>query len=175
MKYNIYTLSNDYKIDQLPSNELNSEIADRLTVIEKEIVMEYLKKQKGKLGIKKLGNEIRYNSILKNEFNTQKNNKIIIKMTENRRAFIKVFLDNWVSHNTSDIYYFILENTFGGESNLVDASFIRKNEINEELTKFFSYFRKTTTGPRVFFIEMKGLSKYHIIENEGFSYLQLNN
>ena len=79
MKYNTYKLTTDQGIEQYPFDELAPQIIDTLSVIEKEIVNEYLKKQAGKLGIKNLGNEIRYNPILKNEFNNVKNNKIIIK------------------------------------------------------------------------------------------------
>ncbi len=171
----MYMLSDDFQTVQLLRKDFESEITERLTVIEKEITQEYLKKQEGKLGIKNLGNEIRYNSTLKTEFTTLKNNKLIIKMTENRRSFIKVFLDNWIAHNSSELYYFILESSFGNESKIVDGSFIRMNEINEELRKFFSFFKKTTPGPKVHFIEMKGFTKYHIIDNEGFTCIQLNN
>ena len=175
MKFNIYKLTDDFKIDQLLEEELDLQIEKRLTIIENEITNEYIRKQEGKLGIKNLGNEIRYNQVLKNQFNTLINNQTIIKMTENRRSFIKVFLDNWITHNSSEIYFFILENTFGSESNIVDASFIRINEINDELSKFNSYFKKTTSGPNVYFIEFKGFSRYHIIDNEGFTLLQANN
>ena len=147
MNYNTYELSDNFEIKPLFNSDLDSEIIKRLTTIENEIIKEYKKKQKGKLGIKNLGNEIRYNSTLKEVFNTLINNKIIVKMTENRRSFIKVFLNNWFSHNNSEIYYLILESSFGNESRMVDSSFIRINEIREELKEFNFYFRKTTIGP----------------------------
>lgn len=172
MNYNIYQLSDDFEIKPVLNSDLDTEIEQRLSTIEKEIVKEYLKKQEGKLGIKNLGNEIRYNAILKKEFNNSINNKVIVKMTENRRSFIKVFLSNWFIYDNSEIYYFILESSFGNESRIVDSSFIRINEIREELKEFYSFFRKTTMGPKVFFIEIKGLSDYHIIDNEGYSLLQ---
>lgn len=172
MKINIYKLTEDFDLVGLSNNKLDSQIFERLGIIENEITGEYLKKQLGKLGIKTLGNEIRYNPILKAQFNSLENNKTIIKMTENRRSFIKVFLDNWITYNSSEIYYLILENTFGRESNIVDGSFIRIQEIKDELQKFHSYFKKTTSGPGLTFIEVTGFTDYHIIENEGYSYLQ---
>ena len=172
MYYNLYNLSDNFEINPILNSDLDSEIKERLKFIEKEIIKEYLIKQEGKLGIKNLGNEIRYNSILRKEFNNSKNNKSIVKMTENRRSFIKVFLNNWFIHDNSEIYYFILENSFGNASRIVDSSFIRINEINEELKEFYSFFRKTTIGPKIFFIELKGLSDHHIIDNKGYSFIQ---
>lgn len=172
MNYNIYQLLDDFEINPVLNSDLNSEIKVRLRTIEKEIVKEFLKKQEGKLGIKNLGNEIRYNSILKKEFNNSINKKVIVKMTENRRSFIKVFLSNWFVHDNSEIYYLILESSFGNDSRIVDSSFIRINEIREELKEFNSFFRKTTIGPKIYFIELKGLSDHHIIDNEGYSILQ---
>jgi hypothetical protein len=174
MKFNTYELLDSFQITQIENSELKKEIEKRFKTIEQEIILEYLKKQEGKLGIKNLGNEIRYNSILKSEFKTTKNNKVIIKMTENRRSFIKVFLDNWIYHNNKDIYYFILEKTFGNDSKIVDNSFISINEVKEELLKFYSYFKKTNIGPKVYFIELKGFNDYNVIDNEGYSFLQIN-
>ena len=175
MKYNLYNLTDDFDIVPNDLNKLDVSINDRIKIIQDQIVQEYLKKQEGKIGIKNLGNEIRYNKTLQNEFNSLKNNKIIVKMTENRRSFIKVFIDNWIQYNTSEIYYFILESEFGCSSNIVDKSFIRINEIKEELTKFHDFFHKTTFGPKISFIEIKGLDNYHFIDNDGFILIQKNN
>ena len=172
MNYNTYSLSENFEVKPILTSDLDSEVEERLKTIEQEIIKEFLNKQEGRLGIKNLGNEIRYNTTLKEEFNSLKNNKTIIKMTENRRSFIKVFLNNWITHNRSEIYYFILESSFGNESRIVDGSFIRINEIKEELKEFYSFFKKNTVGPKVFFIELKGLSRHHIIDNEGYSILQ---
>jgi hypothetical protein len=174
MRYNIYNLTEDFNIVKGLSNDLDDSIKDRLDIIQNQITLEYLKKQEGKLGIKNLGNEIRFNKILKNEFNILKDNKIIVKMTENRRSFIKVFIDNWINNNTSEIYYFILEDGFGNTSNIVDGSFIRINEIKEELLSFYNYFQKITFGPKISFIEVKEFNKYHLIDNEGYTRIQLN-
>ena len=82
MYYNLYNLSDNFEINPILNSDLDSEIKERLKSIEKEIIKEYLIKQEGKLGIKNLGNEIRYNSILRKEFNNSKNNKLIVKMTD---------------------------------------------------------------------------------------------
>ena len=123
MKYNIYQLSDDFEITPVLNSDLDSEIDNRLRTIEKEIIEEYLKKQDGKLGIKNLGNEMRYNSILKKEFSNSINSKVIIKMTENRRSFINVFLSNWFNYDNSELYYFIL---FSEKLQLAQKYFLSK-------------------------------------------------
>ena len=175
MKYNLYSLLDDFSIANISVDALDTSIKERLLIIEKEIILEFLKKQKGKLGIRNLGNELRYNKILKEQFNYKNNDKLIIKLTENRRAFIKVFIDNWIDNNNNkEIYFFILEGEFGIASNMVDNSFIRINEIREELSNFNNYFKKTTFGPKIKFIEVKGFEKYNLIDNEGYTQIQLN-
>lgn len=173
MIFNLYELTSEFKIEPFPNNELDNSIINRLNIIENQITSEFIKKQNGKLGIKNLGNELRYNTVLKKEFNC-KDNKLIVKLTENRRSFIKIFIDNWVEYNDKEIFFLIFEDTFGNSSNIVDNSFIRIIEIAEELSCFNNYFRKTSHGPTVKFIEMKGFDKYHLIDNIGYTSLQLN-
>ena len=175
MNYNLYLLKDNFEV--IPKNDfdLNSEIKRSLDIIDKEIVSEFLKKQEGKIGIKNLGNEIRYNKSLKAEFKSLKKDKIIIKITENRRSFIKIFIDNWIDYNEKEIYYFILESTFGVSSKIVDGSFIRINDIKEELSRFHNYFSQSTIGPKVYFIEMKGFKNYIVIDNNGYTRLQQKN
>ena len=141
-------------------------------MLESEIVNEYLKKQVGKIGIKTLGNEMRYNIILKSIFSNVFDGMVIIKTTENRRAFIKNFLENYVQFYNETIYFFVLENDFGCDSNLVDNSFIRVKEIVDELSVFFEYFNPIMDFPKIKIIEMKGFEDYFIETIDGFSRLQ---
>ena len=97
---------------------------------------------------------------------------VIIKTTENRRAFIKNFLENYVQYYNETIYFFVLENNFGCDSNLVDNSFIRVKEIVEELSVFFEYFNPIMEFPTIKIIEMKGFENYFIETINGFSKIQ---
>lgn len=169
MKFNLYRLDAEFNLVNEDQSTLNIDIKKRLETIESEIIDEYLRAQQGKLGIKKLGNEIRYNPVLKEEFNSLKEGKVIFKMTENKRAFIKVFIDNWIDFSKDQIFYFVLENQFGTTSKLVDNSFIRLNDIREELSRFYKHFKPTNSGPQIFIVEMKGFSDYYIVDNEGYS------
>lgn len=169
MEYNIYKLSDDFVLLDKQHDEVGSYVHDKLKILEDQLVHEYLKKQKGKLGIKNLGNEIRRNTILKTLFSSSTHNSIFIKMTENKRSFLNVFLNKWKEFNTSILYYIILENDFGRNSQIVDASFIRIKDINVELSSFSNFFGKKTHGPDVYFIEIKGFSNHIIVDKQGFS------
>lgn len=171
MYVNLYqlNLSPVFEIIKKDPNQIPRDISSRLSLIENEIIKEYEIKQEGKIGIRTLGNEIRYNSNLKEEFSRLKNGKTIIKLTENRRSFIKVFLDNWIEHKEDEIFFLILEDHFGITSNLVDSSFIRIEEITDELDVFFRNFEKRNKGPKIYFIEIKGFSGYNINRVDDYS------
>ena len=175
MKFNLYNLNYDKTIiftEIIDSGFENKELILKLNSIEYEIVHEFLKKQNGKIGVKTLGNELRYNSTLKSIFSCVFEGMVIIKTTENRRAFIKNFLENYVQYYNETIYFFVLENNFGCDSNLVDNSFIRVKEIVEELSVFFEYFNPIMEFPTIKIIEMKGFENYFIETINGFSKIQ---
>ena len=177
MKFNLYDLKyTDSNINskKITKDKVSPVVLTLINSIEREILIEYLKKQEGKIGIKSLGNELRYNQNLKEIFSNIHEGNIIIKTTENRRAFIKNFLENYVEHYNEVIYFLILENNFGCESKLVDNSFIRLKEIEDELSMFFEYFNPIMEFPRIKIIEMKGFENYFIESIDGFSKLQKN-
>lgn len=156
---------------------LSEEVSIKLNLIEKEIIREYLNKQEDSIGIEKLGNEIRYNDVLKKTFNTSFEDSVIVKLTENRRSFVKIFIDSLNDFHPKNIYFFILENDFGINSKLVDPSFLRINEAKEELNKIFSFFEPNFGLDRIKFIEMKGFDNYRIElieEGRGYSKIHLN-
>lgn len=170
MKYNVFHIDLENHSSSTPTNSpIDNNISEALEEIEKEIIREYLMEQDGKIGIRALGNRIRYNEVLKSYFSVPLNKNVIIKVTENRRSFIKIFIDNWIEFNTLDIYFFVLENDFGLDSNLVDNSFIRLKEIEEELSRFFSFFQPKGNRPKIHVIEFKGFSDYLIEKFEGYS------
>lgn len=165
MKFNCYRLKikgSKVNLEQRLNDEINDEINSRLNTIEIEIVNEYLKKQEGKVGIRNLGNEMRYNEVLKTEFSTERDNDIIFKLTENRRSFFKVFIESWINFKGKNIYFFILESNFGNTSNLVDNSFIRLKEIEEDLQLFFECFEIKGSAPQISIIEMKDFDNYRL-------------
>ena len=67
MIYNLYqTLFDQSEVLIKVDNQLNNILKQKLFFIEEEIAKEFLSKQKGRIGIKSLGNEIRYNKLVKN-------------------------------------------------------------------------------------------------------------
>ena len=88
MKFNLYNLNyNNTTISTeiIDSSFENKELILKLDSIEQEIIHEFLKKQNGKIGVKTLGNELRYNPTLKSIFSIVFEGMVIIKTTENRR------------------------------------------------------------------------------------------
>ena len=169
MKYNIYKLLEGKELSIITKDYLDQNIANKLEIIEEEIIKEYLLKQDGKTGITTLGNEIRFNSILKEIFSAKNEKEIIIKMTENKRSFLKIFIDTWIDFSEYPVYFFILDTTFGTESNLVDNSFIKLKEIKAKLNSFFQHFHPKSLDNEIYFIEFKGFTNYFISEENGFT------
>ena len=160
MKYNLYTLIlSDSNIKKVNAIDLEQDIKIKLKKIETEIIQEYLKKQEARTGIRTLGNEIKGNKIIHSQF-SEENNNLLIKMTENRRSFINVFLDNIISNYNHNLYFLILEKNFGNTSRLVDRSFPDINFIRNTLNKFFDNFNTKNKINNIFFIELKGFNDY---------------
>ncbi len=168
MEYNLYRLNEYGEILLNESKELSPSIIKSLEIIEEEIILEYFKKQNHKVGIQNLGNEIRFNKKIEEQFNSQVDNNILIKMTENKRSFFKVFFDSIDSYKNLNIYFFILERNFGIDSNLVDKSFPCVSEIKTNLKLLLDNFRPSEKLS-VSIIEMCDFSDYFVQKYEGFS------
>jgi hypothetical protein len=168
MVFSLYKLNEYGEIHLNDSNELSPLIIKSLEIIEEEIVLEYLKKQNYKVGIQNLGNEIRFNKKIEEQFNSPIGNNILIKMTENKRSFFKVFLDSINSYKDLNIYFFVLERNFGVDSNLVDKSFPCVDEIKNNLKLLLNNFRPSERLS-VSIIEMCDFSDYFVQKYEGFS------
>ena len=63
-----------------------------LNIIQSEIVKEYTQKSEGRFGIKSLGNELRSNDTFCAQFDEKRDFGVLVKMTENQRSFMRVFL-----------------------------------------------------------------------------------
>lgn len=178
MKANVYRINNDTgqaELDQIELDKGFQELSNDLHVIEKEIISEYLSKQKDNIGIKNLGNELRYNMSLKKLFNNRSKEFVIVKLTENRRSFVKILIDAINDFQPKDIFFFILENDFGMNSKLVDSSFIRKDEITEELNKIINFFEPKFELSKLYVIEMKGFKNYRVeVIEEGTGYSKIH-
>ena len=81
-------------------------------------------------------------------------------MTENRRSFIKVFIENLYNQNDKSLFYMILQRDFGNKSNLVDKSFADISDIEKSLSLFFKYFNSKNNLTNIFFIEITSFEGY---------------
>jgi len=138
------------KIDKKISDKLN----DKLKIIESEIILEYLKKQKGRFGIKNLGNEIRYNKNIQNQFNSSFNNEVLLKITEHYRSFLYFFISKLSAYKKEDVYFLIISREFGIKSKIVDKSFPDIQEIKEQINFLSENFKIKNFARNIYFIEI---------------------
>lgn len=173
MNYNFYKLEHNDSMTSIEKRtNLDEKIIQRLEKIEDEIVNEYLLAQEDKIGILKLGNKIRHNKTLKTLFDSLYDESVIIKMTENKRSFFNVFIKSISKYQSKKIYFFILEDSFGKESNLVDKTFINIKDAKRILYDFFSIFNLKKNTSEIYIIEMKGFSNYYISTFEKYSKIE---
>lgn len=177
MKYNLYeTNLNNSAISFDFINHKNDKLAKLLDEIQVEIIHLYIQKQTQQAGILKLGNEMRYSPSLNSYFENPSQGFYLIKSTENSRYFLTKFIEATISLKEKEIYFVILEDSFGKESKLVDNSFIRINQIKKEILDFFTIFQPRHILPRIFFIEITGFTDYFFENRNGFNYIhKLNN
>ena len=175
MRYNFYKYSlKTGKHEELNPQELPTTILDRLNSIESEIVLEYLKKQKNRPGIKKLGIEIRNNQKIKAIFSESTNdNKYLIKLTAHYHSYLNTIVDSLNQANQDEVFFFVLESIFRQNSNLVDSSSRGSKYVIDLLSKLAHVFEPNVNcSDEVYIIEMKGFSNYYPIENVGYTKLE---
>lgn len=166
MKYQLYQLNSFGDIVTLPRDSSKVFLDELLLKIENEMISEFKKKQKGKIGITNLGDELRRNKILNEIFECESKNRIIIKLTGNRMSFLKIFINSINDYYNSEIYFFILESDFGKYSNLVDKTFIKIQDISKELKILYNNFELSRPNLSIYFIEMVRFDN-HFVENNG--------
>ena len=161
MKHNIYQciFKEGFELKKI-NKTLSVNLKSRLNVIEMEIINEFFKKQKGKIGIRTLGNEIRYNKLIQNQMGETQNNEVLLKMTEHHRSFLFFFCDKLVEFLNENIYFLILSKEFGKSSHIVDLSFPGVNEITEQLSNLATNFN-LKKNRNILFIEIESFEKYY--------------
>lgn len=172
MNYKLYRVNLRKKsvVDHDEMLALPEDIDHSLSIIEEEIIKEYLKKQDGKTGIKSLGQEIRYNDKIDIQFNEVKSSgNVLIKLTENKRSFLHVFIEALYSFNSNDIYFLILEKEFGKRSRLVDSTFIDLNHVIHELDSFFNFFKIKKENINIHFVELTGFENFSVVSEGKYS------
>jgi hypothetical protein len=173
MNFKLYCLKwDEAQVIEIDSNTPNlKKLNQQLINIQEEIVATYYEIQNKNWGVKKLGNAIRYNKNLKNYFDNLNMEFYISKLTENKRYFIKKFIDLTLTRKDNDIYFFILNKEFGKTSNLVDGTFITIHDIRKELNLFTKSFIPKYEISNIFFIEVLGFTGYFFKEVSGFKYI----
>lgn len=172
MKYNLYrTLIDENRFEFIKSQTNNPSLDELLLRIQNVIINLYEEKQNKESGIKKLGNEMRYSEELNNLLENNSLGYYLVKFTENSRYFLSKFIEITLSTNEEELYFIILHGDFGKESNLVDNSFIRINQVESDLIAFFDCYKPRMKLPVISFIEITGFSNYFFEDKNGFSFI----
>jgi hypothetical protein len=174
MEIRIYSFDLDKKKIKLAENQLiPKSIINKLNIFNKEIIDEYFKKQKGRKGVRSLGNEIRYNEIINNQVFVTENNISLKKITGNRKDFLKDFLD---SIDQKNHYYLLFDKEFVRQSSIVDKTSTSIKNIEEDLQTLFRHM-SLKKDFNFYFIEFFSI-KNHIFtcDEEGFKTIKkINN
>jgi len=173
MKYKIYAFNwEQASVIEIPNLPTEFDNLDKLLrEIQDQIVRIYIEIQTKNYGVKKLGNEMRYDDNLNNFFENSKLDYLIVKLTENKRYFLKKFIDYCSIQNDKEIFFLILEKSFGKQSKLVDNSFLTINDVKNELTSFAQNFSPQRKTPKFYFIEVIDFTDYYFSESNDFVYI----
>lgn len=151
-------LNDNYK---LPNN-----IVEQINLFSNEIVKEYQIKQKGRKGIKTLGNEIRYNEVINNKVFITRNNFSLVKITGNRKDFLKDFLDALSINST--VFFLLFDKSFVSQSSIVDKTSTSIENIEYDLN-ILSKCATLNKTFKFYFVELIYLKNYiFTCDQEGF-------
>ena len=166
MSFRIHKLDNQagkLQLQKASYNILSQAEQNRLIDIEGRIIELYIEKQEGQIGITSLGNTMRSDKLLKSFFSpSSTSNFNFIKLTENRRSFLKVFIKTLHDFLDTKNIFVILDASFGKETQLVDSSFLTVGALQEELAKVSRVFRPNFRTEGVFFAELYEFSGYGV-------------
>lgn len=143
------------------TKEIPVDLKQRLLFIEDEISKEFFLKQSGRAGVSSLGNEIRYNKTIQMAFKEEINNNKLIKLTENKRSFMSVFVESLAEDKDKTIWFLILERDFGEKTRLVDKTFADIDDIKPKIDLIKKAFNSTEVLRKIYFIEVKAFSNHY--------------
>ena len=156
----------DSKIKLDSNYKLPENIIEQVKIFSNEIVKEYQTKQKGRKGIKSLGNELRYSEIINNKVFIAKNNFSLVKITGNRKDFLKDFLASLSINST--VFFLFFDKSFVNQSSIVDKTSTSIENIEYDLNLLTKCATLNKTF-KFYFVELIYLKNYIFTsDQEGF-------
>lgn len=142
------------------NNLIPDEVTSRLSDFNRRIAELYVEKQRGKVGIRSLGNEIRYDEFVGEIFNLT--NPLLVRATRNRSEVLNVHLsslDIAREHDISEIYYVMLSEDLNSSSAIFDKTSITLNDWKENIALLHRNFSQLG-NVSVYFIEIEQINGY---------------
>lgn len=164
----------DREIKSLKNQILPETIKERINIFSNEIINEYTTKQIGIKGVKSLGNEIRYNDTINNQVFISRDKISLVKITGNRKDFLKDFLN--ALHYNHTVFYLLFESSFVRLSSIVDRTSTSIENIEDDLKLLFSHV-SLNKSIKFYFLEFCYLKNFTFSsDGEGFKKIKkLNN
>tara|TARA_B100000925_G_scaffold202034_1_gene153199 strand:+ start:877 stop:1413 length:537 start_codon:yes stop_codon:yes gene_type:complete len=162
MIFNLYKYSEQEKKLNKTDMVLSKDLLNKLNLFEKEIIGEYFEKQFGKKGIVSLGDEIRKNSKISNEVFVRSNDYELVKITGNRKTFLKDFLSTISRNKTSkSLFFLIYERHFRNESSIVDGTSTTINDFENDIGLLNDAFENVNFNQDIYVIEITGIKNHY--------------
>jgi len=174
MRFNSYSYDlYNSNFEKIENQYINIQIRTKLDILEGEIANEFIKAQKDRPGIKKLGNEIKSNKVIQQIFNdTTENEEVLIKLTAHYHSYLNTIINALNEHCDKGIYLFVFEEQFRKSSRIVDSSSKGAEFIKEILDKLSSIFTPIDSrNNQLVIIEMKGFEHYSVVQINDYSKL----
>jgi len=155
--------------------EPNGNIGADLRLVEERVKSLYLANCSGnyrvssvKSGVRKtarIGNQLKRDGVLQAIFGGLKRRVVLVKCTENRKAFYANFVRASLIDDVEELYLFVIDSDFNRRASLVDATSPSGREIEEMLLNFFGVFAHQGLAAKILIAEWRSLDGMSVMRD----------
>ena len=161
--------------------EPNGSVGADLRLIEERVKELYLANCSGnyrvssvKSGVRRtarIGNQLKRDGVLQAIFGGPKRGIVLVKCTENRKAFYANFIRASLIDEVKELYLFVIDSDFNRRASIVDATSPSCSEIEEMLLNFFGVFAYQGLAAKIFIAELRRLDGLSVMrDSENLTY-----
>ena len=154
---------------------LSENIGADLLVVEERIKEIYLANCNGsyrvssvKNGVRRtvrIGNQLKSDGVLQVIFGVMNRGSVLVKCTENRKAFFANFVRASLIQGVRGLYLFVIDSDFNRRASLVDSTSPSGKELEAMLTDFFRVFSPKLLSTRIFIAELRSLDGLSVMRD----------